>query len=120
MTGQPPKSLSLLLAELELSMDECLNGRPIVLMLGTFNEMCVPGAVIVLFIPRVVIVVELCMLAVVNVPLVPRGVASALMLGVLKGVKEVGGVVVGGGWVLGEAGVEGGGELWGSGTPIRF
>jgi hypothetical protein len=97
MTGQPPKSLSLSLAELELSVDGCLTGRPVVLMSGTFNELCVPGAVNVLFIPGVVVVAELCMPGAVNVPLIPGGVALALMLGVSRGVKEVGGAAEGGG-----------------------
>jgi hypothetical protein len=67
MTGQPPKSLSLSLAELELSEDGCLTGRPVVLMPGTFNVLCVPGAGNTLFVPETIvvigaiIVVELCM-----------------------------------------------------------
>jgi hypothetical protein len=71
--------------------------RSTVLMSGTFSELCMPGEVNVLFIPGVVVVIELCMPGAVNVSLVPGGVTLALMLGVLRGVKEVGGAAAGGG-----------------------
>jgi hypothetical protein len=109
MTGQPPKSLSLSLAKLELSEDGCLTGRPVVLMSGTFSELCMLGAVSVLFIPGIIAFTELCMLGVVNVPLMSVGVTLALMLGVSRGVEDVGWVVKGGGQVLGEVGEKGGG-----------
>jgi len=82
MTGQPPKSLSLSFAELDFSMDGCLTGRLVVLMSGTFSGLCMIGAFNVLFIPEAITIIELRMIGDVNVPLIPGGVALALMLGV--------------------------------------
>jgi hypothetical protein len=56
-----------------------------------------PGEINVLFMPGATVVVELCMPGAVNVPLVPGAVTLALMMGVLRGVKDVGGAAMGGG-----------------------
>jgi hypothetical protein len=50
----------------------------------------------ILFIPGIVVVVKLCIHGAFNLLLIPRGVSLALMMGVSRGVKVVGGATAGG------------------------